>query len=274
MSINTENENIYPAGGLDLTAGRSGPILIAPPLQTTREWKLIPKKLRDVKGDAPLNDPLVNRELSRGQRIIEGQNFEIRKTLLKYSDIIEKQRRMLQQYRRMILLDGSPLGLIRESDRDRYSRLESLLGRERLEEIERHITLHQIDRLWAEHLAFIADIREGIHLVGVGGNSPLYEFQKMVHAEFLAFERKIEERVIGMFRDLTIIDDKIDLEREGLGGPSSTWTYVISDNQFGFWVELLQGSNIGAVSAAAAFYGPLLLLMGIIRRYFGKNREN
>ncbi|MBU8920624.1 MAG: hypothetical protein KOO63_02075, partial [Bacteroidales bacterium] len=232
--------------------------------------KLLPEKLRNVAQDAPLADPRVNREISRGQRIIEGQNFEIRKTLLKYSDIVEKQRSLVQQHRQKILLGGLRANLLRENDRLQYSRLENLVGRERLDEVERQIILYQIDRLWAEHLAFVTDIKEGIHLTGVSGNSPLFEFQKIIHSEFLDFEKNVEEGVIRTFRSLSIIDDKIDLEKEGIGRPSSTWTYVISDNQFGLWVQLLSGSNIGAVSAAAAFYGPLLLLLGIVRRYFGK----
>ena len=29
----------------------------------------------------------------------------------------------------------------------------------------------------------------------------------------------------------------IDMEKEGLEGPSSTWTYLINDNPFGDWAE-------------------------------------
>ena len=44
---------------------------------------------------------------------------------------------------------------------------------------------------------------------------------------------------------------------EGLKGPSSTWTYLVNDDQFGWGVEMLKGTNIGFSAGAAAFYGPL-----------------
>ena len=39
-----------------------------------------------------------------------------------------------------------------------------------------NVMLFQIDRAWREHLALAADLREGIHLVGLGGQDPLTRF--------------------------------------------------------------------------------------------------
>ena len=47
------------------------------------------------KQDQPVDIPLIRREIARVQRIIQGENFEIRKTLWTYSLIIEKQRQII-----------------------------------------------------------------------------------------------------------------------------------------------------------------------------------
>ncbi len=233
---------------------------------------LIPKKYHDLKQDDSIGHPLVNREISRGQRIIEGQNFEIRKTLWKYSILVEKQRKIIQERRQEILLDGSDFGFLEEKTPERYSELRSLMGKDRIQSIEKTITLFQIDRCWAEHLALVADVREGIHLASVGGKSPVQEFHKIAEAEFHQLEQKIDDGIVHTFSSLPFSEKGIDLDKHGIRGPSSTWTYLITDNQFGLWVGLLQGSNIGATAVAAAVYGPLFLLLGIVQRFYGKKK--
>lgn len=235
--------------------------------------KLLPRKLRTLKQDEPIDHPLVNREIARGQRIIEGQNFEIRKTLWKYSILIERQRKMIQNRRQEILLDGSRWSVLEEKSPERYSKLESLLGKHRIQDIEKQIILFQIDHAWADHLAMIADVREGIHLTSVGGKSPLNEFQKIAHDEFFKLEQKIDDAVVQTFQSLPLSEKEMDLDKEGIRGPSSTWTYLITDNQFGLWVGLLQGSNIGATAVAAGVFGPLYILLGLIQRFYRKKED-
>ncbi|MDH5743542.1 MAG: accessory Sec system translocase SecA2 [Candidatus Aminicenantes bacterium] len=235
--------------------------------------KLLPKKFRTLQQEGPLDNPLVNHEIARGQRIIEGQNFEIRKTLWKYSILVEKQRKMIQNKRQEILIDGSSLAFLEEKAQKRYSQLTKLLGKHRIQNIEKQITLFQIDRLWAEHLAMIADVREGIHLTSVGGKSPLNEFQKIAHREFFKLEQKIDDVALQVFQSLPITEQGIDLVKEGIRSPSSTWTYLITDSQFGLWVGLLQGSNIGATAVAAGIFGPLYILLGLVQRFYRKKED-
>ena len=46
------------------------------------------------KNEYIINDPMLIREVNRIQRIIEGQNLEIKKTLYKYSHLLETQRQV------------------------------------------------------------------------------------------------------------------------------------------------------------------------------------
>jgi preprotein translocase subunit SecA len=234
---------------------------------------LLPKKYQSLKQDAPIDNPLVQKEIARGQRIIEGQNFEIRKTLWKYSVLVEKQREMTQRRRQEILWDGSNLGFLEDAAPKLYSNVKSLMGENRTHEIEQRITLYAIDRCWTDHLATIADIREGIHLTSVGGQSPIREFHKIVDQEFQQLEHKIDDTILRTFESLPVTEKGVDLDDAGIRGPSSTWTYVITDNQFGLWVGMIQGSNIGATAVAAAVYGPLYILMGLIQRFYKKKKD-
>jgi len=227
---------------------------------------LLPKKYHDLKQETPILDPLVNREIERGQRIIEGQNFEIRKTLWKYSSLMEKQRDLIQRRRCEILSDGSLLEQLSHQAPEQYAELASRLGEARLQEVEQQTTLFHLDRCWAEHLAQVSDIRESIHLVSVGGNAPINEFHKLVSAAFLELDQKIDEEVLHTFEGLKFTGNDLDLDEAGIRGPSSTWTYLISDNTFGSWVGLLQGTNIGFTAVAAGYLGPLYVLLGLLRR--------
>lgn len=234
---------------------------------------LLPKNIRDMRQDSPVENPLVRSEIAHGQRIVEGQNFEIRKTLWNYSYIVEEQRKIVQHRRQEILLGESKPDLLEREVPEHYAKLSALVGESFMAKLERRITISQIDHLWAEHLALIADIRESIHLMSVGGKSPIQEFQKIVTDAFLKFKKSIDEKIIEKFTSLPVTKDGIDLESEDLRGPSSTWTYLISDSQFGFWMQLLQGSNIGASAWAALQFAPLFFAYGIYKRFFCRKKE-
>ncbi len=52
----------------------------------------------------PIEAPMVNRAIERAQTQVEGRNFEIRKNLLEYDDVMNKQREAIYELRRDILL--------------------------------------------------------------------------------------------------------------------------------------------------------------------------
>ncbi|MBO0859782.1 MAG: accessory Sec system translocase SecA2 [Chloracidobacterium sp.] len=190
---------------------------------------LIPPKIRPAPQAEPIERPAIRHEVERLQRIVEGQNYEIRKTLLRYSSMVDEQRRALQDWRMSVLTGEADLGLCAERFPKRYAELRDRFGDDVMRDAERAITLGHIDAAWAEHLALIAEIREGIHLVSLGRQDPLYEFTKLVAEEFMKLRQTIEERIVATFATATITENGVDLDRAGLRGPSSTWTYLIND---------------------------------------------
>ena len=233
---------------------------------------LIPVKFRPVSQDEPIDHPVIRREVERLQRIVEGQNYEIRKTLLRYSSWVEKQRKSLHEWRMEVLTGDAPLEACATHAPDRYAAVRHRFGADVVGQAERVITLHHIDQCWTEHLAFIAHLREGIHLVGIGGKDPLHEFCKQIAEQFRTVHPAIDTRTAETFAAVEITEDGIDLDKAGLRGPSSTWTYLINDQALSDLQQMLMGSGSIAFGGAAALVaGPLLLAWGV-SRWFKKWR--
>ena len=182
----------------------------------------------------PIDDPAFTRVIGRAQRTIEEQTFEIRRTLWRYTSFIEHQRHGVHRRRQAILNDELPMELAATRAKQRYDELRTAgVGLEILRRVEKQITLYSIDACWADYLTRVADIRENIHLVVLANQSPLEEFHQRVGREYADLLERIDRQIVRTFRSAEITTAGIDLDKEGLRGPSSTWTYLINDNPFG-----------------------------------------
>jgi preprotein translocase subunit SecA len=235
--------------------------------------RLIPPRLWPDNQDTPLSSPLIRREIARVQRIVEGQNFEIRRTLCRYSEQVEQQRKRLHRRRREILLDREPAGRFAAAEPELHAEICARVGAEAVRRAERQASLFHIDRLWCEHLRAIADLREGIHLLRVGGRDPLTEFLHRVVDFFHEMQRRIDEDLVRTLRDATITERGIDLEKEGLEAPSSTWTYLINDDPFRDQLGVQLAGNTGFAAAAALYTGWILIPWGLYNRYLRRSES-
>ena len=243
-------------------------------LQETGVSELISARhLRPAPQWQPVDDPVLGRQIVHAQRVIEGRNGDIRRGLWYYSNLIEQQRRIVYERRKRILMGEVRSEILRAQVPGAYARACGLIGSEAAADLERRITLYAIDQCWADHLAAVAEVKEGIHLVAVGGLSPIQEFGKSVVRSFDDFFDSVADQVVDRFAALRITADGVDLDAAGLRGPSSTWTYLVEEEAYKdpLAAILISQSNIGfAVGAAAT--GPLLLLWALMRR-FGRRRE-
>ena len=222
--------------------------------------------------DQTIDDPIVSEEIARAQRIIEGQNFEIRKTLARYSSEVEDQHRVLMEWRQALLHGDEAPDVWRHAAPERHAALVASSGEAAVERAERTVTLFHIDRVWRDHLAFCADLREGIHLVSLGGMDPLSRFKSDVMAAFRRVEEVIDRAVLETLPLVTAADGGIDLGAAGIKAPSSTWTYLVNDDPFRNQV-LLKLIGPGGTTIAiysSALLGPLFLLWGIVDRFLRK----
>ncbi len=187
--------------------------------------------------DKPIDDPQVTAEIAYVQRVIEGQNLEIRKTLWKYSYVIDRQRHVVHKRRQDLLTGKSSGSLLLERAPDRYQQLLAQFGPAVLKKVERQLTLFHIDRCWAEYLDYVAHIRAGIHLMTPADRSPLDHFHVTVGKAFQDLVDSIDNSIVETFLSVEITADGIDMEKAGLKGPTSTWTYLINDHPFGDWFQ-------------------------------------
>jgi preprotein translocase subunit SecA len=98
----------------------------------------------------------------------------------------------------------------------------------------RQIVLFHLDRAWAEHLAFLADLREGIHLRALArGTVPLNEFNREAIRAFRPLLEDAAAQSAETFRTAPITPHGVDLEAIGLKRPTATWTYLVHENPFG-----------------------------------------
>ena len=228
--------------------------------------ELLPPKLRPLPQSIPLDQPAIHREIERLQRMVEGQNHDIRSMLARYSAVVEQQRATLFDWRFSVLTGEAELEVFPTRAAGRYAELLKRVDAEKLREAERRVTLHHIDTLWVEHLAFIAELREGIHLVGIGGMDPLTEFRRQVAPAFRVLQQEIEDRTIRTLMALEITDD--GLIDSDLRGPSSTWTYLINDRAVTELHRMLHGPGSGGFAAAGVVIAwPLLLAWGLWHKF-------
>lgn len=94
-----------------------------------------------------ISHPLVNKSIENAQRKVESYNFDIRKQLLEYDDIVNEQRRVFYQYRDSILFCENFLDLLSDLYLDLIDYYQASLSRE-----EVFISEFIIDRINSDFL--------------------------------------------------------------------------------------------------------------------------
>jgi preprotein translocase subunit SecA len=209
--------------------------------------------------EGPVESRLLRAEIARAQRIVEDEGFQLRRTLHGYSDTVEKQRRAVQRWRTAVLERRERQNLLAGRAGERYAGLLPVVGQRVLDEVERRLLLLAIDRCWTDHLAELREMREDSVLLAFAGRFPLAEFHRQAGESFQALQDRIEDEAVRDFERVHVTPSGVDWEREGLRGPSATWTYLVGENPFGASGLLTPAGRTGMV--AAAMGAPWLVLL-------------
>ncbi len=225
---------------------------------------LLPSRLLSGNDAGIIDNPIVRSEINRVQRIIEGQNTEIKTTLYRYSILLQQQREILFEKRRFILETDNAFVHVKDRDPECAGKLIDRFGKKAAGEQCRAIALACINRHWSRHLAQATDIREGIHLRRMGGQNPLYEFQKLIIAMFNDMEKDIDREFLSLCQRRA--ENTSDgYSGSGLAAPSATWTYLINDDPFDPMLEVELKGNIG-FGAWAGLLWPYTALYFLVRQ--------
>jgi preprotein translocase subunit SecA len=187
-----------------------------------------------MNADGLVTDDQVDFAVEHAQRVAEGVNHELHRNTWRYGVVIEQQRKALAERRERLLTTEVAAQMLAERFPDRTEQMdEELLSR-----AARSIALYHLDRLWAEHLAELSEVREGVHLRALGRLDPLDEFHRAAVPAFNALVPEIEARTVATFEE-TEFDDDWQPGEGDLVRPTATWTYLVHDNPFGSELDRL-----------------------------------
>lgn len=179
-----------------------------------------------------ITDPAAQRQINHAQRVAEGVHLEIHRNTWRYTRLIEHQRRELLAHRDKLLRTDLAAETLKEAAPKRYDELSEALEPDAVVQACREIVLFHLDELWSDHLAYLTDVRESIHLRAIARETPLDEFHRLAIPEFRKIIPAIEERAVKTLEEAEFDENGIDLSASGVRRPSSTWTYLVHDNPF------------------------------------------
>ncbi len=235
-------------------------------LERFRLRDLVPAAKWPARQDGSIDDPVLARAIARAQRIVDGQNLDTRRTLWRYAHVVELQRRYVQDWRQEILTGEAQPDVLAAARPERWRRLTGTVGEAVLRGVERHLALVTIDRAWSEHLAEMGHVRGGIHLVTLAGQDPYEQFHARAREAFERLLPRVDEEIATTFDTLDVTERGVDWKAAGMLGPSSTWTYLVTDTPFltGPLAAMAARPSLGL--PVAWLYAPFWILWAVYRR--------
>ncbi len=158
----------------------------------------------NIPEDEPIYNGMITRSLEKAQTRIEELNFDARKHVLAYDDVLNVQRRSVYARRRAILADMHAVNteLTRLTSHDEHMTHAIATARrnnaDAFELSVRRFLLHTIDQLWVDHLEAMEYLRSSVNLRAYGQRDPLVEYKKDGLQMFNAMEAHYERSVIEM----------------------------------------------------------------------------
>jgi preprotein translocase subunit SecA len=127
--------------------------------------------------------------LVSAQKKIEGMNFDARKHLLDYDDILNKQRISIYRKRQEILtseqevLREMVLGIVDSTsgEEDKKTETKEVIMKIGNPEALRRPVLAILDTLWMNHLEDLESLSESVKIRAYGQHDPLVEYRRESH---------------------------------------------------------------------------------------------
>lgn len=123
--------------------------------------------------DQPIEAGLVSRAIESAQTKIEGFNFDARKHILEYDDVMNQHRSLIYKKRQEILSGVSRANV----DEEIYKQKEKEMGPELMRQVEKLVMFNTLDTLWMNHLEDMEYLRDSVRLRAYGQRDPLVEYK-------------------------------------------------------------------------------------------------
>lgn len=141
----------------------------------------------NIPEDEPIENKLITNALERAQERIEGFNFDARKHVLEFDDVLNYQRNIVYGRRRKILLgDREELEaffneaalMVPEEKKEEFEKKRTDLLKPEFLELLRRLILSTSDMYWMDHLETMDYLRNSVNLRAYGQRDPLVEYKR------------------------------------------------------------------------------------------------
>ncbi|MCK5044747.1 preprotein translocase subunit SecA [Candidatus Parcubacteria bacterium] len=155
--------------------------------------------------DEPIEVKLISGAIESAQSKIEGMNFDLRKHLLDYDDVLNKHREVVYKKRAEVLekfeqgrLKAYVMELAEKQGQNKedYEKKEAEIGTENMRRIEKIVCLRTLDFFWMDHLEAMDHLRDSVRLRAYGQQDPLIEYKNEGHRMFRNFLDTVESAIV------------------------------------------------------------------------------
>lgn len=173
-----------------------------------------------VPEDEPIEHRIISKSLESAQEKIEGFNFDARKHVLEFDDVINHQRTTIYGKRRRLLvgsLDDVQAELNEAVAGD--AEAEKMVNKKMLEHgkdaflaAARIVLLQNIDMYWVEHLEVMDYTRSSVNLRAYGQRDPLVEYKKEGLRLYKEMQGAMREQFIRVLPNIVPVMNAVPVE--------------------------------------------------------------
>ena len=155
--------------------------------------------LLKIPDDMPIENKMISGAIEQAQSKIEGMNFDLRKHILEYDDVMNKHRDVIYKKRKEFLTIKDWQLKIEDwlVDPEGKKALEAKVKElaENFNEVAKTISLRTLDMFWMNHLEEMEILRDSVRLRAYGQRDPLVEYKSEGHRMFQRLLDTIESNI-------------------------------------------------------------------------------
>jgi preprotein translocase subunit SecA len=159
----------------------------------------------NIPEDEPIENGFITRALENAQTKIEGFNFDARKHVLEYDNVLNHQRTAIYGRRYKVLMGEKEnleaeyveiMAFATDEESEMISAKRTEMGDEDFISVLRRLILQSIDLFWVDHLEMMDYLRGSVNLRAYGQRDPLIEYKRESLQLFKDLQVSIMDQVI------------------------------------------------------------------------------